>query len=121
MGTMMLVYMIAPMILFLINIIYGRKNNSWLKLNGFLLLLFAGVTFLRVYINLPSRNLLSILISNGFWGIIYELITLSAWNDFSNGDKKWSKLLLGCISVCAGAFIIGCIGEVHSKLSVKPT
>ncbi|MCC4459628.1 hypothetical protein [Limosilactobacillus reuteri] len=121
MGTMMLVYMIAPMILFLVNIIYGRRNNSWLILNGLLLLLFAGVTFLRVYINLPSRNLLSILISNGFWGIIYELITLSAWNDFSNGDKKWSKLLLGCISVCAGAFIIGCIGEVHSKLSVKPT
>ena len=71
MGTMMLVYMIAPMILFLVNIIYGRRNNSWLILNGLLLLLFAGVTFLRVYINLPSRNLLSILISNGLWGIIY--------------------------------------------------
>ena len=123
MGTMMLVYMTAPMILFLVNIIIGRKNNAWLLLNGVLLLLFAGWTFLRVYFGLPSRNLLSILISNGFWGAVYEAIAVQFWNNSArNGGSNKGYVVMGTgIAVFAAIFLIGFIGEIHSVMSVKPT
>lgn len=119
----MLVYMTAPMILFLLNIIVGRKNNPWLVMNGVLLLLFAGWTFLRVYFGLPSRNLLSILISNGFWGAVYEAIAIQFWNNSTrNGGSNKGYVVMGTgIAVFAAIFLIGFIGEAHSVMSVKPT
>ena len=76
MAVMTLVYILGPIILFLVNVIYEHKHKKWLIANGVLLALFAIFTFTRVYFRLPSRNLLSILISNGFWGAIYEGIAI---------------------------------------------
>ena len=114
MGTMMLVYMAAPIILFLINIIYGHKHNDWLIVNGALLAIFAALTFLRVYFCLPSRNLLSILISNGFWGAIYEAIAINFWSTSSrNGNKKGFVVFMSGIGIFAAMFLVGLFGEIH--------
>ncbi len=66
--VMTLIYMIAPIILCLANIFLMKKTSHWYVGNLTLLVIFGVLTYLRVYFLLPSRNLLNIIISNGFWG-----------------------------------------------------
>lgn len=120
--AMTLVYMLGPIILFLVNVICEHKHNSWLIANGILLALFAVFTFARVYLGLPSRNLLSILMSNGFWGATYEAIAICFVPDsykvtYKNGLNVFGIGIIAFVVV----FFIGLAGEVHSAMSVKPT
>lgn len=132
--AMTLIYMIAPIILCLVNILL-LKTSHWYVCNLTLLVAFGVLTYLRVYFLLPSRNLLSIIISNGFWGMIFEGIALFFWLKFLDNEGNYDdygsrensqnnyntqKLILG-ISVFGIVWLIGVVGGLYSKWSVKPT
>lgn len=122
--TMTLIYMAAPIALFLANVVVGHKNKHFLKINAVMIIAFAIWTYLRVYFGLPSRNLLSILISNGFWGATYEVIATSLWNDYGENSSAISRahqVFATGVALVVGAFVIGLVGEIHSAMSVKPT
>lgn len=119
--VMTLAYMLGPIILFLVNVIYGRKYSNWIIVNGILLALFAAFTFACVYLGLPSRNLLNIFINNGFLGTVYETIAICFWSVATNSElKSNSNIYLAGIAAFI-VFFIGLAGEVHSTMSVKPT
>lgn len=133
--VMTLIYMISPIILCLANILLLKKTSHWYVWNLLLLVVFGVLTYLRVYFLLPSRNLLSIIINNGFWGMVFETILLFFWlkfidNEGSNDDygrrekskdnHNTKKLILG-ISIFGIVWLVGVAGVIHSKWSVKST
>lgn len=127
--VMTLIYMIAPIILCLANIFLMKKTSHWYVGNLTLLVIFGVLTYLRVYFLLPSRNLLNIIISNGFWGMVFEGIVLFFWLKFTDNEDGYDdygsrensknnhntkKLILG-ISIFGIVWLIGVAGVVHSK------
>lgn len=141
---MTVIYMIAPIILCLFNIMMLRGKPHWYLSNLVLLLIFAVLTYLRVYFTLPSRNLLSITISNGIVGMIFEGLMFFLWiklfkKDEPN-DDAWiiddtemsrqksssvvddsNKRILMGIAAFTIVLLVGIAGEIHSVVAVKPS
>lgn len=119
--TMTLMYMIAPVVLFLVNLGASNNKKETAFQAGITLVAFAVVTYLVVYFTLPSRNVINILMGNGMIGLLYEgiafmILPTTSWKDDHLGQGfVWSGLVL--VVACAA---LGFAGEVHSTMSVKP-
>ena len=68
--TMTLMYMIAPVVLFLVNLGASNNKKETAFQVGITLVAFAVVTYLVVYFTLPSRNVINILMDY-FLKVIY--------------------------------------------------
>lgn len=119
--TMTLMYMIAPVVLFLVNLGASNNKKETAFQAGITLVAFAVVTYLVVYFTLPSRNIINIFLGNGMIGLLYEgiafmILPTTSWKDDHLGQGfVWSGLVL--VVACTA---LGFAGEVHSTMSVKP-
>lgn len=119
--TMTLMYMIAPVVLFLVNLGASNNKKETAFQAGITLVAFAVITYLVVYFTLPSRNVINILVGNGMIGLLYEgiaFITLptASWKSSHLGRGFiWGGLVL--VVACT---VLGFVGEIHSSMSVKP-
>ena len=117
---MTLMYMILPIIMFLIFCTVKQSKLSF-QIGAVILVVMLIINFGITYIQLPSRNILSILLGNGILGIVI-VYTVACCDELTESDtdrksKSWSAGIV--ISVLA--IIISLGGEVYSKMSVKPT
>ena len=117
---MTLLYMTVPIMLCVLSLmtIRNRKKEALVGSLASLVILFTA-TALMVYFWLPSRNVLSVVFGSACLGIIYEFSLLAGVRDAIGSNEK--RLLIRFIQVIAVLFVIAFIGEIHSKMSVKPT
>lgn len=119
--TMTLMYMIAPVVLFLVNLGASNNKKETAFQAGITLVAFAVITYLVVYFTLPSRNVINILVGNGMIGLLYEGIAFmtlptASWKSSHLGRGFiWGGLVL--VVACT---VLGFVGEIHSSMSVKP-
>ena len=114
---MTLMYMILPIIMFLIFCTIKQSKLSF-RIGAIILVVMLIFNFGITYIQLPSRNILNILLGNGFWGIVY---TVACYVLTESDTNRKSKSRLAGIVISVLAIIISLGGEVYSKMSVKPT
>lgn len=79
------------------------------------------IAFGITYFRLPSKNLLSIILGNLVYGIIYIVIIYFLLN-FTKEERPRQKLIFKTASIAIGVLaIVSAGGFLHSFLSVKPT
>lgn len=117
---MTLLYMTVPIMLCVLSLmtIRNRTKEALVGSLASLVILFTA-TALMVYFWLPSRNVLSVVFGSACLGIIYEFSLLAGVRDVIGSNEE--RLLIRFIQVIAVLFVIAFIGEIHSKMSVKPT
>ena len=91
------------------------SNKIWAFISILPILIIAAVI---TYFLLPSRNLLSILWGNTFYGIFYLTLAFQAYDD---DDDASSKFLMVGIPTLVILFLVCIGGSLHSHMSVKPT
>lgn len=117
---MTLLYSLIPIFFCGINILLYSKDKDWIIANAILIIVFLEITYLNVYFNLPSRNLLSIISGNGFTGLIYEGIAILLYKQLSIGlNAKINNLvqttLKSLIGISGIFIIVAVIGELYSS------
>lgn len=109
---------LAILIVLLMLLFTAGKTSKVALLLSLLVLELLGI-FVYVYFMLPSRNLLSILLGNAFFGGIYFILaSLIQVRSLQQTNFKAGKLALSLIVL---VFAIAMGGEIHSYFSVKPT
>lgn len=114
-----LMYSIVPILFAVLISIFSKYK----KKPYFYLLLNLVFEFVIVYFALPSRNLLSIIDSNAFWGLVWTIAFIASYKvPWENEETpKQKKLNWIQIAITAALFAIGLGGCAHSDMSVKPT
>lgn len=107
-------YTILPLVMMLI-VLATASNKIWAFISILPIWIIAAVI---TYFLLPSRNLLSILWGNTFYGIFYLTLASQAYDD---DDDASSKFLMVGIPVLVILFLVCIGGSLHSHMSVKPT
>lgn len=119
---MTFIYMILPIIMFLILCTIKQPKVSR-RIDAMILIVLFVINFGITYTQLPSRNVLSILLGNGLMGIIYSIVcySLAELNiDDTDAIYRSKSWLVGTI-ICILTIVVSLGGEVYSKMSVKPT
>ena len=109
-----LLYCLVPIAFAILTSLYSKSKAPYI-----LLALTLIIEFLVVYFCLPSRNLLSIIYGNTFWGIIWTIgfFMPDTWDE--NGKQWTAKAAQVVITLLLLAISLG--GCAHSHMSVKPT
>ena len=107
-------YTILPLVMMLI-VLATASNKIWAFISILPIWIIAAVI---TYFLLPSRNLLSILWGNTFYGIFYLTLAFQAYDD---DDDASSKFLMVGIPTLVILFLVCIGGSLHSHMSVKPT
>lgn len=118
--VMTLLYMIAPIFMYLVQLIFASNKKQTAITGGVALAFFIAVTYCLVYFGLPSRNMLNILFWNGVYGVLYAGIVLMLQDDVPSNDGHSGKAIYGSLFLVIMVACVGLIGEVHSSMSVKP-
>ena len=117
---MTLLYMIVPIVLCALNLLAVWNTRKEMKIANLVSLAIIYIfATLMVYFCLPSRNILSIIFGNASLGVIYEIPFLMSAQDVIGSQEK--RALKGCTLVLITLFVVAIAGNVHSKMSVKPT
>lgn len=117
---MTLLYMIVPIVLCALNLLAVWNTRKEMKIANLVSLAIIYIfATLMVYFCLPSRNILSIIFGNASLGVIYEIPFLMSAQDVIGSQEK--RALKGCTLALITLFVVAIAGNVHSKMSVKPT
>lgn len=112
--------MIVPIVLCALNLLAVWNTRKEMKIANLVSLAIIYIfATLMVYFFLPSRNILSIIFGNASLGVIYEIPFLMSAQDVIGSQEK--RALKGCTLALITLFVVAIAGNVHSKMSVKPT
>ena len=112
--------MTVPIMLCALNLLAVRNTRKEMKIANLVSLAIIYIfATLMVYFCLPSRNILSIIFGNASLGVIYEIPFLMSAQDVIGSQEK--RALKGCTLALITLFVVAIAGNVHSKMSVKPT